>query len=67
MFRRLSVMNLRRDDFTREILFRGRWYTEEEYLELRESMAQDEYDYDCAMESRAEARAEMEEEESWAA
>lgn len=64
----LTYSNLRRDNCTGEVCFKGRWYTEEEYLELQNDMGHDEYNYDCAMEDRAELRAEDEQqEESWAA
>lgn len=63
----MTFSNLRRDEYTGEVLFRGRWYSEEEYLELREDMEDHEYHRDEAAEERAEARAELEREDPWAA
>lgn len=63
----MTYANLRRDNYTKEVCLKGRWYTEEEYFELREDIEHDESHRDKEAEERAEARAEMEREESWAA
>ncbi|OEU67121.1 MAG: hypothetical protein BA863_08630 [Desulfovibrio sp. S3730MH75] len=60
-----TYSNLRRDKCTGEVLFRGRWYSEEDYLDLQSNVERDEYEHDCELEARAEDK-EMEE-ESWAA
>ncbi|MBI9113272.1 hypothetical protein, partial [Maridesulfovibrio ferrireducens] len=59
----MTCSNLRRDDCTGEILFRGRWYSEEEYFELQNDRERDEHERDCEVEARTEDK---EMEESWA-
>ncbi|OEU64776.1 MAG: hypothetical protein BA863_04735 [Desulfovibrio sp. S3730MH75] len=59
-----TYSNLRRDKCTGEVLFRGHWYNEEDYLDLQSNVERDEYERDCELEARAEDK---EMEESWAA
>lgn len=64
MPRSYSVFGLPRDRRTGEVHFMGRWYTEEEYLELRENMERDEDERKYEAEDHA---GDKEREESWAA